>query len=78
MHTVYALKSEVDGRIYVGMTENLDRRVAEHNRGYVRSTRPFIPWKVIFTKQAENRASARKQEKKLKSGYGKEFLKAIR
>jgi len=33
IYTVYALVSEVDGRIYVGFTSNFEKRIKEHNAG---------------------------------------------
>ena len=75
MYTVYAIKSDIDGRIYVGMTANLARRLQEHNTGKNRSTKSYRPWVVIYTELAETRLDARKQEVYLKSGIGKEFLK---
>ncbi|HAU66517.1 TPA: endonuclease [Candidatus Uhrbacteria bacterium] len=78
MYTIYAIKSQKDERIYVGFTENLLRRLYEHNGGHVTSTKAFIPWKLLYTEQVADRVSARKREKKLKSGYGKEFLKKLK
>ncbi|GAB4022205.1 GIY-YIG nuclease family protein [Spirosoma koreense] len=75
VYVVYAIQSEVDGRIYIGMTNNLARRVQEHNSGKNRSTRFYKPWKLIYTEQVSTRAEARKRELYLKSGVGKEFLK---
>ena len=77
MFFVYAIKSEVDGRIYVGMTENLDRRLAEHNAGKTRSTKGYVPWNLHYVEQLPDRPSARLREKYLKGGSGKEFLKSI-
>lgn len=77
MYILYAIKSQKDGRIYVGMTKDLPRRLNEHNAGRVTSTKGFTPWKVIYTELSENRVTARQREKKLKSGYGKEFLKQL-
>jgi len=48
MHFVYVLKSENHWRFYVGMTENVDRRVKEHNSGHTKSTKGYIPWKLFF------------------------------
>ncbi len=73
--TVYAIKSLIDNRIYVGMTHNLDRRLNEHNQGKTRSTKGYRPWTLIFNEEAENRIEARKLEKFYKSGCGKEILK---
>ena len=72
---VYAMRSFKDGRIYVGLTSNLIRRLREHNNGQTTSTKFWRPWKMIYKKSVSNRIEARIVEKKLKSGYGKEFLK---
>ena len=72
---VYVIRSEKDGRFYVGMTENIQRRLKEHNSGRTRSTKGYRPWRVVFTEEYPNRTEARKREKYLKSGVGKEFIK---
>lgn len=74
---VYAIKSEKDGRIYVGLTLNIDIRIREHNSCKTRSTKGFIPWKLIYTEKVATRIEARSREKYLKSGCGKEFLKSL-
>jgi len=76
-YTVYAIKSLIDSRIYVGLTENLERRLEEHNQGRTRSTKGYRPWKLIYKEEVETRISARKLEKYYKSGCGKEILKKI-
>ncbi len=74
---VYAIRSQVDKRIYIGLSENPEMRLAGHNRGETKSTRGFRPWVLIYKKLVGERSLARKEEKKLKSGYGKEFLKNL-
>ena len=74
-YTVYAIKSLIDSRIYVGLTENIERRLEEHNKGKTRSTKGYRPWVLIFKEEVKTRISARKLEKYYKSGCGKEFLK---
>jgi putative endonuclease len=37
-------------RFYVGQTDNIERRLAEHNAGKVKSTKAFIPWKIFKLK----------------------------
>jgi putative endonuclease len=74
-YTVYAIESLVDGRIYVGFTGNVENRLKEHNQGKTRSTKAYKPWVLIYWELAINREEARKREKYLKSGIGKEFLK---
>ena len=77
MYYVYAIKSLNKNYLYVGITNNLERRISQHNLGREKTTKPYSPFKVIYTEQYENRTLARKKEKFLKSGCGKEFLKSI-
>jgi putative endonuclease len=72
---VYALRSQKDGGLYIGMTSDVPRRVQEHNRGYNRSTRSRIPFELIYLKQFESRQRAREHEKLLKRGKGRERLR---
>ena len=78
MWVVYAIKSELNGVIYVGMCSNLERRIKEHNDGRSKYTKAYRPWKLIFKEEAADRTTARAREKYWKSGIGKEFLKAIK
>ncbi len=72
---VYVIKSEKDGRLYVGMTADLNRRFKEHLQGKVFSTKGFRPWKMVLFEQFLSRTDARNREKYLKCGSGKEWLK---
>ncbi|MCD4704670.1 GIY-YIG nuclease family protein [bacterium] len=74
---VYAMVSIADGRIYVGISSNIKVRLKYHNSGNVFSTKGYRPWKLFYQEFVGNRIDARKREKYLKSGYGKEFLKSI-
>ena len=75
MIKVYVIRSEKDGRFYVGMTESITRRIEEHNKGKTKSTKGYIPWKLFFFEEYAERVEARKREKYLKSGYGKKWIK---
>ena len=57
------------------MTENLERRIEEHNSGKTKSTKGYRPWKLFFFEELPSRIEARKREKYLKSGVGKEYIK---
>ncbi|MEX2033064.1 MAG: GIY-YIG nuclease family protein [Candidatus Colwellbacteria bacterium] len=74
---VYAIRSSKDDRIYVGLSEHPDKRLDQHNKGKTPSTKPWRPWVIIYQKFVGSRPEARKEEKRLKSGSGKEFLKAL-
>lgn len=59
------------------MTNDLDRRIKEHNMGQNRSTKAYKPFELILKEEYATRDEARKREKYLKSGIGKEFLKKL-
>jgi putative endonuclease len=77
MYIVYAIKSLTRNYIYVGLTDNLARRIGQHNTGTNKTTRPYKPFELIYTEQLISRPEAREREKYLKSGIGKEFLKSL-
>jgi len=77
MFTVYALKSINRNYIYVGLTNNIERRFNEHQKGHNKTTSPYKPFVLIFQGDFLNRNEARKKEIYLKSGSGKEFLKKL-
>jgi len=77
MFYVYILKSEVDGRLYKGMTTNLQKRIEQHNLGKNKSTKGFLPWVMVYKEEFETRVEARIREKYFKSGIGREYLKSI-
>jgi putative endonuclease len=75
MWFAYALRSEKDGRLYVGMASDLKVRIEQHNRGYNRSTKARVPFELFYVEECGSREEARRREKFLKSGTGREFLK---
>ena len=76
MFFVYVIRSGIDGRFYVGMTENVDNRLVQHNKGMTFSTKGFRPWTLFFVEEYKTRNDARSREKYLKSGIGKEYIKS--
>ena len=77
MYFVYAIYSEIRNYIYVGLTNDISRRLKEHNLGYNKTTRPYRPFRLILSEKFETRLKARTRERYLKSGIGKEFLKTL-
>jgi putative endonuclease len=75
MWYVYVLKSLKDKNIYIGISENPEGRLLQHNKGMTRSTRLRRPFEIIYREESKSRVEARKREKYLKSGIGREFLK---
>lgn len=74
---VYTISSLSRNYIYVGIVDNLIRRIGDHNKGYYRTTKPYSPFRTIFTEEFDTRLAVRNKEKYLKSGVGKEFLRSL-
>ena len=74
MYFVYVLRSRLNGRLYTGMTQDIENRIREHNAGRTKSTKPYIPYDLVYQETLETRLSARDREKYLKSAAGKRFL----
>ncbi|MBA6313204.1 GIY-YIG nuclease family protein [Cellulophaga baltica] len=55
---VYVLESEKDQRWYKGHTVDLDKRIKEHNSGKTKSTKGFIPWRLVYFEVVETREEA--------------------
>ena len=77
MYFVYAISSKSRNYIYVGLTNNIERRISEHNKGYNKTTKPYMPFILIYQKSFNTRIEARLHEKYLKGGSGKKFLKSL-
>ncbi len=76
MFFVYVLRSKTKNYLYVGLTNNINRRVHQHNAGKERTTKPYRPFDIIHLEYFKIRQDARNSEKQLKSGSGKEWLKS--
>lgn len=74
---VYILLSQRDNKFYIGLTTNLKKRLQEHARGDVRSTRKRRYLKLIHYEYFISKKDAEAREKFLKSGYGHQQLREI-
>jgi len=77
---VYVLISRTAGKRYVGQTDDLARRVVEHNDPAHNpckfTSKHAGPWELVHHEQFPTRAAAMKREKWLKSGVGRAWLDA--
>ena len=78
MFWVYAISSLNRNYIYVGLTSDLESRIARHNKGYEKTTKPYCPFVLLFSEQVNTRTDAREREKYWKSGIRKEKLRRLR
>lgn len=75
MYFVYILKSLKDGNFYIGRTNDLERRLGEHNRGRVRSTKSRRPFILIKSIPANTEKESVDLEREYKKGYKREETK---
>ena len=74
---VYVLISKKDGSTYVGYTNNINRRIKEHNNGFVPSTKNKKPFELIYFEGHKNNKMALNREMYLKTGWGRNYIKKI-
>jgi putative endonuclease len=75
MFYVYVLRSEKDCKLYTGFTDDLNRRLKEHDRGEVRATKYRRPLELLYYEACQSEYDALNREKYLKSTYGGRYLK---
>ena len=76
MYYVYLLRSQSEqDQTYIGMTEDLRRRLLDHNEGKSVHTNKFRPWSLVTYLAFSNRDRAAQFERYLKSGSGRAFAK---
>ena len=81
MFVVYAIYNKSHNKFYIGQTENLEKRLLEHNTGAFKSsyTSRFPgKWVLLYYEESRTRPEALRREKQLKSYRGREFIKNCR
>ena len=73
-HT-YILFSVTHNKTYVGCTEDVPKRLAQHNQGRVTATHSGRPWIIVMTEDHPTMLEARRRERYLKSSAGRRWLK---
>jgi putative endonuclease len=77
---VYVLRNP-DGKLYIGQTDDLSRRIQQHNdplHTLTRTTKRFRgPWNLVHSEAVDSRHTAIVRERALKSGQGRAWLKNL-
>ena len=74
---VYVLKSQATSRFYIGSTEDVERRIVEHNSGKSTSTRGRGPWQLYWQREFPDRVEAVRYERYLKSQKSRRVLEDL-
>ncbi len=77
MSYVYILKSVNTSRYYIGCTDDLERRLREHNNGKSASTKAFRPWQLAHSEYFKTLAEARQRERYLKAQKSRVLLTRV-
>lgn len=77
MFTTYILKNNLTRRHYIGSTNNIKRRLSEHNRGQTKSTRQKGVWKIVYTEKYDSEIEAKRRESQIKSYKGGNAFKKL-
>jgi putative endonuclease len=74
MYTLYILHSKSIDRYYVGYTNDLERRLSEHNRIKGKYTDIGIPWSIVYTEFFNSKKDAMNREKFIKSKKSRKLI----
>jgi len=72
MYYVYILKSKIRQLLYIGYTDNLNKRLKDHNTGQSFYTKKYRPWELVYLEGYKSQEDAKDREKKLKQ-FGKVY-----
>jgi putative endonuclease len=75
MYTTYIIYSLKIDKYYTGQSDDLDRRMEEHNRGKTPFLATGMPWHLVYSKEFNSRTEAIKLEKFIKKRGAARFLK---
>ena len=77
MYYTYILLSDFDNKFYIGFTDNMERRLKDHNSGKVSSTIARRPFRIIYYEAHLSKSDALRREKYFKTTKGKTTLRQI-
>lgn len=75
MFYTYVLRSRKDNKLYIGWSNNLEKRLEKHNGGLVAATRHRLPIELVYYEACLTKDGAIAREKQLKTGFGRAYLK---
>ena len=76
-YTTYILRSNLNGKYYIGHTNDINDRLKRHNAGQVKSTRNFLPWCVVYQEIYLTKSEAYRREMEIKRYKGGILFKRL-
>jgi putative endonuclease len=77
MYSTYILWSEKLRKYYVGHTNNLSRRITEHNTGKSSYTKLGKPWSLTYHEEFTTRVEAMRRGREIKNRKSKKYIETI-
>ena len=73
----YILFSPKLDKYYVGSTDDIERRLREHNRGKEKFTKTGVPWILVYKEEFEELRQARQREHYIKKMKSRKFIEVL-
>ena len=77
MTGVYILQSSKNNSYYIGSTNNINRRIVQHENGLVKSTRNILPVELKLFYKCDSLTQARQLEYKIKKLKRKDLIESM-
>ena len=77
MYKVYIIYSKSIDKYYVGYTNEIDRRIKEHNRVKGKFTDRGIPWEIVYTENFDDKNDAIKREAEIKAKKSRKYIESL-
>lgn len=74
MFCTYILQSEKDGSFYIGYTQQLQKRIHQHNNGKSNYSAKHRPFKLVYYEKLDSKQEALAREEYFKTAQGREFF----
>ncbi len=75
--TVYIIYSQNRGKYYIGVTNDLEKRLYEHNNGLSPYTKGGEPWKLKHVEEFDNIKNAYQRERFLKKKKSRKIIEKV-
>ena len=76
-YSVYILYSQSKDRYYTGYSQNPEERLLEHNAGATPSTRPGIPWIMVYKEECMDKTAVIRRENSIKKMKSRKYIEKL-